>query len=718
MKQNQTKWSDKKVRLSSWAGYFLPLLLSTLTPLLAQDTLSFGGIYDLPGAEVRASYTPVSPLAQSFTIEEVYRLPGTFYDPARLVALLPGVVQTNDQANHLSVRGNTPNANLWRLNGLAIVNPNHTANAGTFYDFPTLSGGGVNAISAQMLGNSGFLAGGLPVEYGFATGGTFDLRLRPGSKTRRKYQAQAGFIGFDLMAEGPIGDSGKTSYLVNGRYSFTGLLADMGVDFGGEEIRFYDINAHLDHTTEKGRIGAFAIFGNSTNDFLAPDPAESEITEQKELFDIEFSNDLAVMGFDFDRQIGGGTLSGGYAFSDISAFRDQYFRMNSPAGRAVQTNNLSRNNANLKWRETIGRNGELTIGAEYLRETGGISYVFEGGSRDIFQNGGVTADAVSPFVSYKMVTGPYALEGGLRYSFYSASTNKSIAEPRLRITRRGDVAQVTLAAEINSQRSLAAGYTSSFGGEASNVPAVATQQVSLAYGRSLGKLNTRITLFGQRTPEELAASALAFGPEEFLVSANNLLEIGPDLTFDKTTTTRRYGVELEAGGGRKSEGWYYRGNLTLLRAETEQLDGSWSKDRYSSDFITKLTVGREWEGQDKKERVRTYGLNLALIAYGGERYGETPLFEPSPTDDILLYFAGQDLRNGFINSTGTYFRPDLRLYKTKIRPKTTTTLALDLQNVAGIENLANVYYDAFLEQPNERYQLGLIPVLSYRVVWR
>jgi hypothetical protein len=149
-------------------------------------------------------------------------------------------VQTNDQANHLSVRGNTPNANLWRLNGLAIVNPNHTANAGTFYDFPTLSGGGVNAISAQMLGNSGFLAGGLPVEYGYATGGTFDLRLRPGNKTRRKYQAQAGFIGLDLMVEGPIGDSGKTSYLVNGRYSFTGLLADMGVDFGGESIGFWE----------------------------------------------------------------------------------------------------------------------------------------------------------------------------------------------------------------------------------------------------------------------------------------------------------------------------------------------------------------------------------------------------------------------------------------------------------------------------------------------
>ena len=44
--------------------------------------------------------------------------------------------------------------------------------------------------------------------------------------------------------------------------------------------------------------------------------------------------------------------------------------------------------------------------------------------------------------------------------------------------------------------------------------------------------------------------------------------------------------------------------------------------------------------------------------------------------------------------------------------------ALDIQNVANVENLGNVYYDAFLDRPNERFQLGLIPVLSYRIVWR
>ena len=69
-----------------------------------------------------------------------------------------GVVSDNDQANHLVIRGNSPNALSWRLEGVEIVNPNHLSNAGTFGDRATQNGGGVNILSAQMLGNSDFLS--------------------------------------------------------------------------------------------------------------------------------------------------------------------------------------------------------------------------------------------------------------------------------------------------------------------------------------------------------------------------------------------------------------------------------------------------------------------------------------------------------------------------------------------------------------------------------
>lgn len=687
---------------------FLPLLLLLCLPLIvtAQDTLSFGGIYDLPGAEVRATATPVSRLASQFTIEEVYRLPGTFYDPARLVALLPGVVQTNDQANHLSVRGNTPNANLWRINGLAIVNPNHTANAGTFYDFPTLNGGGVNAISAQMLDNSGFFAGGLPVEYGYASGGTFDLRLRPGAKLDRKYQVQAGFIGFDGMAEGPIGRRGQTSYLVNGRYSFTGLLADMGVDFGGESIRFADFNAHLHHEWGGGEVSAFVVMGGSSNVFRFVEDEEEVLDEQKELFDIDFESQLQIYGLNLVTALGKGHLRAGVAASRAASDRDQFFRDSSEL--LIQNLNNVSFNGNISYILPTA-SGDLSFGVEALAQQG----IYDNSITTetigvIFRETQARVTAISPFVGYEWGVGNGALQVGLRASVFAQDVTGFVFEPRLNYSL--GLGSVNL--RVDADRVAQTPYASLLREGASAIDAFVpvANRFSFGLGRNLGGANALVKVFYQYTAEDYAAR-----DGDFLFSANNSLEADPFRLFSSRAATRRYGAEFELAGGRKTEGWYYRGGLTLLNAETEQLNGEWTEDRYSVDFIGKLTVGREWNGKDRKDRDRAHGLNIALIVHGGERYGE--VVNPS-VESVQRYFLPQNFRNGFINSNGTYFRPDLRLYKTKTRAKTTTTLALDVQNVAGIQNTANVYYDSFLERSNERLQLGLIPVLSYRLVWR
>ncbi|MEO0731195.1 MAG: hypothetical protein AAFZ52_00050 [Bacteroidota bacterium] len=675
------------------------------TTLNAQDTLSFGGIYDLPGVEVRTTYVPVSPLAQRFTIEEVYRLPGTFYDPARLVALLPGVVQTNDQANHLSVRGNTPNANLWRINGLAVVNPNHTANAGTFYDFPTLSGGGVNAISAQLLGNSGFLAGNLPVEYGYATGGTFDLRLRPGNKTGAKYQAQAGFIGFDGMAEGPIGSSGRTSYLANARYSFTGLLADMGVDFGGEAIRFADVNLHLHQDWGNAELSAFAILGRSSNIFQGPDSTEQVITEQKELFDIDFTSNLAIYGATYTKNPRGRkTLSFGAALSSNDNERQQNFS----TGRLEDEYDLSTRylSAFLHYRRKIKDYGQWKFGAEFLRQATRLrTDRFRFDDFDFIYG-------FAPFVEYAYENKALNLHFGLRYPYYGEiSVGEWRPEPRLSVNLRRNNQRLAFSLSSSSRAAVDLLQIDPFSLLSLRRISVLTHQLELGYGRRLLGAHVKLNVFYQFTPKDLA---LRYG--NFLNSSSNVFELYPDSFLEAVETdSRRYGLTLEAGGGNKATGWYYRGSLTLQRAQTKQLDGSWTDDRFGARFIGKMTVGREWTGTDKKDRARSLGFNLSLLTFDGERYGR---IVPESSSLFSPYLARPDLRNGYPNQLPSYFRPDLRLYKTKTRPKTTTTLALDVQNAAGIQNTANVYYDAFLDRPNERFQLGLIPVLSYRIVWR
>lgn len=689
------------------------LLISVIFPftfLTGQDTLSFGGVYDLPGAEVRSTYQPVSPLAQSFTIEEVYRLPSTFYDPARLVGLLPGVVQSNDQANHLSVRGHSPNNNLWRLNGLAVVNPNHTANAGTFYDFPTLNGGGVNAISAQILDNSGFLAGGLPLEYGFAQGGTFDLRLRPGNKAEHKQQVQAGFIGFDLAAEGPLFGE-KTSYLVNGRYSFTGLLGDAGVDFGGEEIRFADVNAHLHHRDEWGEISFFGIWGQSRNEFTAPDPAEQELEGQKDLFDIDFRGQLWITGLTGRINFTQSTLGFGAGYSRIGEAdreADLMVIRSSVDYGAFQ----DRASAYLDWETPLNDEWTLQLGTELFRQGNSTALRLrdDGGfipQRDTVRNS-QDYNALTPYAGVRFSDGKFSLDVGGRYVYYDlASEDAAVLEPRLTLDVKTLGGAIILNAGVTSSMPFVV-YSDEFSQR--RRPSV-QNQVSLSYARQIGKVSTKLTVYTQRTEFDPAS-----GQGDFLLSTANSLELDPFLRFDTLVDTRRYGVELEVGGGRKDEGWYYRGSISLFNSQTQQADESWVQNRFATDFVGKLTVGREWAGQDRKDRKRVLGFNAAFIAHGGERYG---LITPwrGGSFRVLEYYAQPNYERGFVGELGTYFRPDLRLYKTKYGAKSVRTLALDVQNVAGVTNVANVYYDALLERPNQRLQLGLIPVLSYRVVW-
>ena len=684
----------------------LPLLFLVLPWLAyAQDTLSFGGI-DLPGAEVRASYLRVSPLAQAFTIEEVRRLPATFYDPARLIALLPGVVQTNDQANHLSVRGNTPNANLWRLNGLAVVNPNHTANAGTFYDLPTLNGGGTNALSAQVLDNSAFIAGGYPARYGNATGGTFDLRLRPGSHDHAQHQLQASLIGFDAATEGPIGNSG-ISYLVNARYSFTGLLADLGVDFGGEEISFSDINAHLHGQTERGSYGIFTVLGRSTN-YFSPDPDE-EVTEQKELFDIDFENDIAIVGGNYETEWAGGSLRVGAAYSTLGTDRAQNF---ADLGGQVQEGTLDQarisafTDLDLYWSDRLRFNG----GVELLQDELDYAtlFVFDGGAVSFDRT--IEGRSIAPYAGLQILSddGDNVLELAARAPWYQFGNGPDVLvfEPRIRYRSRWNGQRMVVTVERLSQLPNVGRLLSAPGFD--NLVPV-TNQASFAYGRRIGGVNALATVYYQYTDADYAADL-----GTFLLSANNFLEIDPNFRFDNTAPTRRYGLEAEVAGGQRGEGWYYRGSASVFRAETRQRDDTWAKDRYSSDLIAKLILGREWPGTDRAANPRTYGINVALIGYGGERTGRI-------TGDVVHinpYFIPPNYREGFVGTNGVYFRPDLRVYRTKERGRRTTTIALDLQNVAGVTNTAATYFDSFLNRPNEREALPLIPVLSYRVWWR
>ena len=217
---------------------------------------------------VRAPHVKTEPInemalvsARSFSVEETKRYAASIGDPARLALAFAGVTGGRDNSNQLIIRGNSPRGILWRLEGVEIPNPNHFADEGT-------SSGGISVLSTQMMDNSDFFTGAWPAEYGNATSGVFDIRLRNGNNNKREYTVQAGFLGLDLATEGPFKKEGNSSYLINYRFSTLAILDELGLlGENDEDNIFQDLSLKLNFPTEKeGTFSVFGIGGLSTFD--------------------------------------------------------------------------------------------------------------------------------------------------------------------------------------------------------------------------------------------------------------------------------------------------------------------------------------------------------------------------------------------------------------------------------------------------------------------
>ena len=120
--------------------------------------------------------------ARAFTVEETKRYAAAVNDPLRMATSYAGVVTGNDGSNEIAIRGNSPTGLLWRMEGIDIPNPNHFSAEGS-------TGGPINALSSKMLSNSDFFTGAFAPEYGDATSGVFDMKLKGGNNERREYTA-------------------------------------------------------------------------------------------------------------------------------------------------------------------------------------------------------------------------------------------------------------------------------------------------------------------------------------------------------------------------------------------------------------------------------------------------------------------------------------------------------------------------------------------------
>lgn len=231
--------------------------------------------------------------ARSFNAEDTRRYAGSLNDPSRMAANFAGISGANDARNDIIIRGNSPSGLLWRFEGVDIPNPNHFGAFGS-------TGGPVSMLNNNLLGASDFLTGAFPAEYGNALAGSFDLTLRRGNTEKHEFVGQVGYNGFELGAEGPLGLKGKSSYLINYRYSTLALfdLIGLGGFTGtGTAIPAYqDVSFKLYWETEKyGTFEAFGLGGISDID-LAVNEGDSTNFYAQTGRDTYFSSRAGIVG--------------------------------------------------------------------------------------------------------------------------------------------------------------------------------------------------------------------------------------------------------------------------------------------------------------------------------------------------------------------------------------------------------------------------------------
>ncbi|WP_188934035.1 TonB-dependent receptor [Dyadobacter endophyticus] len=641
----------------------------------------------------------VSVSGRSFTVDQTKRFAASVNDPARMAMSFAGVAATDDGSNQLIIRGNSPKGMLWRMEGVEIPNPNHFAQEGA-------SGGGISALSANVLGNSDFLTGAFPAEYGNATSGVFDLKLRKGNNEKREYAMQAGILGLDFAAEGPIGAKGGASYLANYRYSTLSVLNKIGVNLNGDaSIDFQDgaFKVYIPYD-DKVVVSVWGMGGIST----------SKVDDDD--FKEKFKSNRGMVGVNYLRYINSKSYMESVVSYSATSQTGDFYDKNIDAtyqqkfvNQALRISSLY--NYKLNARNTV-RLGVIINHLDFNlydkdNEDGPYEInVDRKGNTQLFQAYAQWKSRLTPTVT---------VNAGL-HGMLLALNNRYSIEPR-----------------VGVRWALAPRSTVSFGaGLHSKTEAISTYfaQVKVPDGKTdLLNKNLKLTksahlVAGYEFRPSASWRVLAetyyqhhynipIGPANtttpYLLHNSQLNEISGFVSDSLTSDGkgRSYGLELTVEKS-LTAGIYLMSTTSIYQSKYTGRDGIERDSRFNGKYVQNFLAGKEW--RVGKSKTNIFAANIKLLAAGGNR--TTPIDLEKSREKGR---TERDWSKSYAEQLPAYFRTDLRLSYTKNKKRTTSTISLDIQNVTNRLNAFDRYYNKKEDRVKLITQTGMLPILNYRL---
>ena len=691
------------------------------------------GSVTLQGVEVVAHSTaavnPFAPIGSiSISGEELQGGTTTANDLLRHAQGLPGVQPTRDNRSDIVIRGNSPVGMLWRLEGIDIPNPNHFARRGS-------SGGGITIFSISLLDRTDFSTGAFSAEYGNALSGVFDVRFRKGNDEQPEYTFRAGLLGLDLAAEGPI-RKGKSSYLVNYRYSTLGILNRMGFHLVGERIDndFQDLsfNLHFSKKKEGEQIkrtdfNFWGISGLSAETKSPVEPAADRSSwGDKSAYD--FTTNMGATGLSLRRIL---SARSSLQLSMAVMLQDILVREDTVSEANVATT-LNREEY-LNGRVSVAGRYNLKLSDRLRMQAGGfvseLFYDLQWDSLSIVsyqpdtllrENGHTTL--LQPFVQFSYQPAPRVeINFGL-HGLWFALNERGAVEPR-----------INLSYYLHPQHTLSLAYglhslTLPIGTYLTRIddgqgqPMQPNRQLDLARAHHL--IASYAFQFGKERADTYLWRLLVEGYYQRLYRVP--VESDPASTYWMFNETQGYarvplvsdGVGRNIGADVSLHKFFRKGTfmtlgLSVFDSQYRPREGSdWHSTQYNSGLSASFLGGKIWKVSD-------FGsLETGLKVIYNRGLPITPLLENPPV--VTPYEPPEDDSRPYSQRIEPYFRPDLRIAYRRDR-KVSWLLALDIQNVINRQNEDGLswQYEPTLNGGQggweHRLQSGLTPVLSFQI---
>lgn len=655
--------------------------------------------------------------SRSFSMEEVNRYSGGHGDPSRLVANFAGVSAPNDSRNDIVVRGNSPTGVLWRIEGLNIPNPNHFSTMGT-------TGGPVSALNTNILRSSDFMTSAFSPEYGNATAGVFDLGFRNGNSDKKEHMIQLGmFTGLEGMTEGPLNKVKGSSYVIAGRYSFTGLAQSMHMNLGTTATpKYQDLSFKING--EQSKYGKFTLFGlgGSSNINFIHNPNDSMDIYSDPTRDAYSSSKIGLLGLShfikvndksFVKTIVGVTTSQNAYQQDTINYKD--------GERPYHVTDLKTSQINYSFNSSFNSK----VNARFNYKAGIIGELMNLNLSNIDRENTpewktIWDDHETTFLVQAYAQGKYALTeklslvGGI-HSQHLTLNNKTSIEPRF-----------SMSYQMNQKNTLSVGYGWHEQMQPLTLYFYKTQNADGTYtetNRNLGFSRSQHFVMGY---DILPASDWRIKSEIYYQLLNNIpvtqyassfSAINQGASFAPANqgylvnkgTGRNYGAELTVEKF-FSKGYYSLITGSLYDSKYTASDDIERNTAFNGRYTLNVLAGKEFKfGKDKRH---AFTIDTKYTSAGGKYYTPVDLAASQASHKQVVMGDAYTYSQTYPN----YNRWDLKLgvRVNSTSRKLSQSFFIDFQNVTNHKNVYGIGYNKKTNDINTAYQSGFLPNFIYR----